>query len=757
MKSCPTQLFRVFRALGLLALLLASAFAEETSIPVTRARLVQGGRVNLGELARRPELATLYATRQRTPPNPSMPPENLPVPAGALRRHPLAASGRHAGRPILSSQVGGTVQLSDLLPSPAPTASFQGLDDDGSASAPDTSGAVGPAHVMTVLNSQIRIQGRDGVPVLTTTLDRFFSVLGDNVFAYDPRCVYDPYGQRWILTAALDPDRTTAGIALAVSLSSDPTGDWYRYSVGLDARDALFADSPVVGFNVRWIAVQANVFNQASGEFVESQVLAFDKGDAYAGGSGAFARFHLAAADYGGSQIPATTMDPSLEKLYLVKSWNGSYAETAASKPEGLLRLFTLSGAVGSEQLTPGSFINTGQETFDPPFTWADSLVSGADLGIQNGTTHRIQLGDSRIQSVLYRGGTVWCSQTVLLPAAAPTRSGVQWWEAFEDGRLFQRHLVDDATGQWSYAYPSLTVNNHYDALLGYNGFASAIFPSAYYRFYPSDGTYNNPQGERLMHAGEGTYLELYQGQNRWGDWSATCVDPLNDGAFWTLQEYALSPVPTDAGRWGVWWSQVVPPYDLRVDITPSPARVAVGQPFTWALTVSNALLSFAYGVRATVPLPPGFAFQSVETTNGTAFLSNNIVYARWDTVGVARQKCEILGYANGSTTNVVATATVIAFGAEADGRSSSGSVNLVNAQPLLAPELEITPVVSSGTLILSWPVGYLGMQLEARHTLNGELWSPVSEGAQVKGSVRVVELPAGPGERYYRLRWAGN
>jgi hypothetical protein len=53
---------------------------------------------------------------------------------------------------------------------------------------------------------------------------------------------------------------------------------------------------------------------------------------------------------------------------------------------------------------------------------------------------------------------------------------------------------------------------------------------------------------------------------NRWGDYSATVVDPINDLDFWTLQEYASSqdlcstPSSTCTGGWGTWWANVVAP-----------------------------------------------------------------------------------------------------------------------------------------------------------------------------------------------------
>ena len=47
----------------------------------------------------------------------------------------------------------------------------------------------------------------------------------------------------------------------------------------------------------------------------------------------------------------------------------------------------------------------------------------------------------------------------------------------------------------------------------------------------------------QLLKAGEAPYQTIDGvGRNRWGDYSYTSVDPVNDIDFWTIQEYAASP-----------------------------------------------------------------------------------------------------------------------------------------------------------------------------------------------------------------------
>jgi hypothetical protein len=63
--------------------------------------------------------------------------------------------------------------------------------------------------------------------------------------------------------------------------------------------------------------------------------------------------------------------------------------------------------------------------------------------------------------------------------------------------------------------------------------------------------------------SGEDSYWKQQLGtpnQNRWGDYSAAQVDPVNDSDFWTVQEYStprVGSLTNLSGRWAVWWANV--------------------------------------------------------------------------------------------------------------------------------------------------------------------------------------------------------
>ena len=131
--------------------------AELRSVASIR-QLVEQARV-AGEQAAPPLLA-------RVAPRPLPIPMELPVVSGAAVEGARAAAG--------PSTPGGPPTPGGPNPpppaSPAPSFSFQALTDNNSGIPPDTHGAVGPAHLMTTLNTEVLIQDRSGKQLSRMTL-----------------------------------------------------------------------------------------------------------------------------------------------------------------------------------------------------------------------------------------------------------------------------------------------------------------------------------------------------------------------------------------------------------------------------------------------------------------------------------------------------------------------------------------------------------------------------------------------------------
>src|ERR1019366_1097962 len=88
--------------------------------------------------------------------------------------------------------------------------------------------------------------------------------------------------------------------------------------------------------------------------------------------------------------------------------------------------------------------------------------------------------------------------------------------------------------------------------------------PTGSPRARPHSGSRSIPRAllRRWCSADESTTVGIgtRSGSNRWGDYSATLVDPVNDLDFWTIQEYAATPPSNRTGAFGTWWAQVTAP-----------------------------------------------------------------------------------------------------------------------------------------------------------------------------------------------------
>jgi len=463
-------------------------------------------------------------------------PTNLPLPANAQIM-------RDQFGPIITPQA--APPFDSLRPNaPAPVTNFAALEDNNTTIPPDTHGAAGPNHVMVTLNSQVRIQTRTGTTLTTVSLNSFFGTA-----AFDPRIHYDPYNGRWIFVVTANAQSANSGWCIAISQNSDPTGNWYKYGVNdFDASNAEWADYPTVGFNKNWITIQINRFSLPGNNFTGTRIYALTKSEFYAGGTATWRLW--TRNDIGGTQAPAVTYNNAINQQYLLQTWSGN------SGGNGLIRMYTIDGAIGSETFTEGPFIST-------PNPWAGDGPDAPQLGSIN----RISTNGDRMQNVVYRNGSLWATHTIFLPAASPNRASVQWWQVSTAGAVQQRGRIDDGTAANFFAFPSIAVNSASNVLIGYSRFSGTRYASANYSFRLGTDAANTMQPDYTFKLGEDTYFKPSSGRNRWGDYSATVVDPVNDQDFWTIQEYAETSVG-GSDRWGTWWARVS---TISVPVPPAP------------------------------------------------------------------------------------------------------------------------------------------------------------------------------------------
>lgn len=417
-------------------------------------------------------------------------------------------------------------------PSPLPQAGFASKTYDGYYP-PDPHGAVSEHFIVGTVNDELYIQDRSGNLISDVKLLNFWIPVHQTRRLYDPRLVYDPNMHTWMLVTAANAQSDSSCILIAISQSEDPTGTWNLYKIKADSAGTLWLDYPNIGFNNKWIAVTGNMYGNTTDSTDTGRIFVFDRNAMM---SGAVPGMTIFGVDQGVE--PAVTYDSTMNDLFLLETYY---------EPAGQLQLQKVTGAVGSEQL-----ISIGFPAIHTP--WSPIPKDDADFAPQLGDTAKIQCNDDRIGSVIFKNNTIWATHAAFLPAVdSPTHSAVMWWAIDTNADVQQCGMIDDPTGKNFYAFSSIAVNKYNDALIGFSVFSADQHPAMGYAYHDHTqpaGSVNNPY---IAKSGENTYNRSGFGRNRWGDCSATVIDPLNDIDFWTINEYSESV----ADNWGTWWTNV--------------------------------------------------------------------------------------------------------------------------------------------------------------------------------------------------------
>ena len=491
--------------------------------------------------------------------------------------------------------------------SPAPTTSFIGLDDIPMVDSmyivipPDVSGAVGPNRLMQGSNNDYRILDKaTGATISTVGTATFWaSVVAANerVSLTDPRTLYDPYQQRWIVEQ--QTVTSSAGkILVGVSQTSDPSGAWNLYSFNTGAT----IDFPIMGFNKNWITVAINRYS-TGGTFQRGITLVVDYPSARAG-TGTGTLFTQAANSHFCS-APCVTYSPTSDTMYVVTHLSSSGATYSVD---------LITGTAGSPAYAAGgSQVRPGGAWAQPSGNLMPQSAPNSGASACGATPCPIEAQDSQIRSApVYRDGSIYYAQTIGLPSSGLTHTAVQWTVlttpaggVVDGGRIEDPTATSTNGGKW-YSDTHIAVNANHDFLVGYTQFSSAQHPSVGYSMHLEGDAAGSIREPVIAHAGEDYYHKTFStatGRNRWGDFSTAQVDPVDDLSLWSVQEYAKTRNSTDDGntgsngsRWSTWWAAVAPP-SVTLDAGPS---IAEGDTGTTAFTFT-ARLSSAYGLPVQV------------------------------------------------------------------------------------------------------------------------------------------------------------
>ena len=478
---------------------------------------------------------------------------------------------------------------------------------------PDTHAAVGPNHMVAVVNGVLviheistsnvvgnfrlgRLSGtgnpstvitdaNGNVLVPANTTSAFFAPLAPANRLFDPRVVYDQFQQRFVVIAlerVLPPSPTVSRILIAVSPGSDPTvANWYFRAV--DAKETVtangttteyFADYPTAAIDNEALYITVNMFPFGGSAFLGNRVWIVNKSQLYAAAMAGTAAA-LSYRPFALAGVPAEGNVGSAPAHVFgangVLNGKGTYLVGWANADTGgqnRLSVIRISNPLTTPVFTH-RYVNLGS-IHDNAFTSSENFPDAPQLS-DTLAAHQIDTGDDHWS--IYMANTIVPRSAASGQPANPDQgeATAHWYQV--DTTTFdtaatglpveqQGNIGGEELGAATHTFrPYLAVDSAGNIGLGLSASGANINAGAYYTGRKFAAAANTMQSLGEFARGVTGYFRPDQNaRNRWGDYSSVTLDPDDESTFWMYNEFADTQGNANAndatanGRWATKW-----------------------------------------------------------------------------------------------------------------------------------------------------------------------------------------------------------
>jgi hypothetical protein len=443
---------------------------------------------------------------------------------------------------------------------------------DSEASPADANGAIGPQHFVELINGRFSVYDKTtGDRVQTMTDLQFWRAAGITLSSSkdvsDPRVVFDTYSQRWFASmidiSATSSRQPSNHFLLAVSQTSDPTGAWSAVSIAADPNNVNFADFPTLGLDQTGVYLSGDLFNRASNP-IGPTIISIPKAGLLANPPDISGRTSFGTLSYsalGDIVQPAIT------------TGNATTPEAAIAVADLGLDFQAHSGLVlstilnaGGSQASLGSALNLATSAFTVP---VNPTQPDGSTNLDDGDA-RISASVRRVGDIIYATHCIEVNQ----------RAAVRWYriDAVKSALIDSGTIADPTLDLF---YPSIAANEAGTVVIAFNGCSSSSYVSSYAvagQVANGSLSFGPPH---LLQAGTASYQYADStGTSRWGDYSATSVDPADPNRFWTIQMIAIGTTT---------WATQITELIMSSDTPPQLTVAAAGQSLviSWPATGS--------------------------------------------------------------------------------------------------------------------------------------------------------------------------
>jgi hypothetical protein len=545
-------------------------------------------------------------------------PQNPASPAASQFPGFVPEKSNPAGDRIQSPQTVGTSFTGATLSGVNPTLSFP----------PDCMGAVGPTQYVVFVNGRlVTFNKATGVAdgVLNADPDVFFSSVRNGSRTSDPRIRYDRLTARWFLAIinVSTPNRILIAVSDAASNGVITAGTVFTFfyipiaTTPPTISSTCLADYPTLGLDANALYLGTNNFCGTPQSFNSTDGYVVRKSSILGAGPMVVTVFRgmVATSSSAGPYTPqgVDNYDPAASEGYFIGVDNVSY---------GLLMMRRISNPGGTPTISSNLSISVAA-------TGAPMRVP--HLGNTGGTSGQLSALDDRLFAAHIRNGHLWTAHNIGVnntgvSSGTLTRNASRWYDlnvptgsgtptVNQYGTVYTAS-ASNTTDQRHYWIPSIMVSGQGHAALGLctagtneranAGTVGRLASDALGTMetpvvFTSSSTAYNPSSDPGGSNGR-----------RWGDYTYTSLDPLDDQTMWTVTMFCDA-----TNSYGVRVAKLIAPPPATPSSLPD---VTAGQnPVTVTLTGVSASGSGFFDPGANLPGVPAFSHLAASVTNGSA------------------------------------------------------------------------------------------------------------------------------------------
>jgi len=436
-----------------------------------------------------------------------------------------------------------------------------------SAFPPDDDGAVGPTQYVVAVNNRIvSFNKTTGVAdgVLNATTNTFFTSVRSGSSTSDPQCRYDRLSGRWFITiinVATNDNRWLLAVSDAASNGVIGAGTVWSYYYFVPATispvpsnsTTMFSDYPTLGIDANALYVGVDEFAGSGQPFQQCDAFVIRKTSVLSGGPIVVTAFRAlmsapaVGGTYAGPFAPrgVDNFDAAATEGYLIGTDGNSYGTmwieriaNPGATPTISAEALTLPTEDGPRPVVhPGNtggywgYLDPLDDRFFQATMRGQQLWTVHNLGVDNtGVSQGTYTGDARV-------GARWFQVNV------PVGSGPS--NIVQSGTVFTASAGNDSL-QKNYFVPSLNVTGQGHVAMGFStaGATNYVNAEVVGRLAGDPpGTMETPVAITSNTANtynpSGDPGGTSAGRpRRWGDYSQTTVDPLDDQTVWTVQQF---------------------------------------------------------------------------------------------------------------------------------------------------------------------------------------------------------------------------